>query len=330
MQLPQGELLDVSGMSLDEWLSLVFNPPEGKIFTNCHFVSDEHRKEYLATIDQRSEEEVRRLLLRFLVHSGTIPLDELKLRSFVLAEEKDPELFRNMWATHFYKRLLLHYSGEKEVPPWEGITWIMDLLPHFPERATQAVFAYFLAHANHMPDGFIYRLRDAEEIIRAKFIGLPKHHSDCINLLLNQGPRTFECLVERLYWSMEYETELTPPKKDGGRDVIARSQSPGKREHLLIECKLYTGPIGVKIARALLGVVSSEKANRGIVVTNSRFTKGTTQFAQDNPRIELVNGAALIPLMNEHLGPRWPLQIERLVAEANGLLPSKRRDKILR
>jgi hypothetical protein len=57
------KFIDVKAMSLEEWLGLVFNPPEGKVFTNCHFPTDEHRKEYLETIDRRSEEDVRRLLV---------------------------------------------------------------------------------------------------------------------------------------------------------------------------------------------------------------------------------------------------------------------------
>jgi restriction system protein len=324
------EFIDVRAMPLEEWLALVFNPPEGKVFTNCHFPTEEHLKEYLETIDRRSEEEVRSLLVRFLVHSGTVPMDEIKFQSFISARSEMPELFDNMSKLFYDKRLLLHYTGRKEVPPWEGITWVMDLLPHFPERAAEAIFAYFLAHAGHLTDAFIHRLHDAGEVIRAKFIGLPKKQSDNINLLLNQGPRSFECLVERLYFHMGYDTTLTPPTKDGGRGIICKRQAVGRKEHLLVECKLYTGSIGVSIVSSLLGVISDEKSNKGAVVTSSRFTRGAKQFAQRNPRLELIDGDSLIPLMNEHIGPRWPLQIDRLVAEASGVLKSKRKDKDLR
>ena len=107
-------------------------------------------------------------------------------------------------------------------------------------------------------------------------------------------------------------------------------QAVGRKEHLQVECKLYTGSIGSPTVTKLLGVISSDKSNKGAVVTNSRFTSPAKQFAQENPRIELIDGDSLIPLMNEHIGPRWPLQINRLVAEAKGELKSKRKDKNLR
>lgn len=66
----------------------------------------------------------------------------------------------------------------------------------------------------------------------------------------------------------------------------------------------------------LLGVVSDEKVNKGVVVTTSRFTKGAKNFADKNPRIELIDGNQLVLLMNEYLGGTWPSQIDRLVAES--------------
>ena len=157
---------------------------------------------------------------------------------------------------------------------------------------------------------------DATELIRAKFIGLPGTQSEAIEFLLNLSPRDFECLVERLYDSMDYETELTPPQKDGGRDVIALKHKPREQENLRIECKRYSDPVGVEIARELLGVISSEKANKGVLVTTSHFTSGAEKYAEQNPRLELITGDEMVLLLNEHLGPKWPLHIDRLIAES--------------
>src|SRR5262249_3618409 len=145
---------------------------------------------------------------------------------------------------------------------------------------------------------------------------VPGTFSETIAFLISLGPRTFECLVERLYHSMDYETELTAPRNDGGRDLIANKTLPGTRESLRIECKLYTGPVGVGIARALLGVVSDEKATKDVLATTGRFTDPTRRFANRNPRLELLSADELIPLMNEHLGTKWSLHVERLVREA--------------
>jgi restriction system protein len=106
---------------------------------------------------------------------------------------------------------------------------------------------------------------------------------------------------------------LTQRTRDGGRDIVACRQGPVKREQLHIECKRYTTPVPVQCLRSLLGVVSSEKANKGVLVTTSRFTTPAVEFSKENPRIELIDGLTLVALMNEHLGDGWPLRIDRLI-----------------
>jgi hypothetical protein len=198
------------------------------------------------------------------------------------------------------------------------ILWVLKLLSDHPDLALQALKAFHMAHIQQLcDDATIYGWSDAEELIRAKFIGSPETYEETINLLFREGPRTFECLVERLYKKMGYKTELTPPRKDGGRDVIALNEKPGHQQRLLVECKLHTEPVGVHLARALLGVVSHEKANKGVLVSTADFTKGSRQLAKENSRLELIDGRQLIPLMNEHLGPRWPLRIDSLVRDAD-------------
>jgi restriction system protein len=310
------ENIDVRQMPLEDWLSLVYNPPENRRFLNVAFPTDEHRQEYIASINQRTEEDVYRLLYSFLIKSGTLGLyDQIKLQGLILAQERDHEMFHRMSRMQFYRRLVQSASGLSQVQPWEGITWILDLLPHFPKIAIEGLNAYIMAHIQFLPDWRVHGLYDAAEIIRAKFIGMPNTNAETIQFLSNLQPREFECIVERLYDAMEYETELTPPQNDGGRDVIARRQTPGQHEHLLIECKRYHNPVGVEIIQRLSGVVGGEKANKGVLVTTSRFTKKAREFANDN-RIELITGDQLAMLLNEHLGPRWSLHIERLVAES--------------
>jgi restriction system protein len=195
--------------------------------------------------------------------------------------------------------------------------WVLKLLPDHPRLALQAMEAFQYAHMTlFYDDKVIWGWGDAEQLIRARYIGSPETCDDAIKLLFREGPRTFECLVERLYNAMGYKTELTAPQKDGGREVIAWKEDPGHQQHLLVECKLHTDPVGVGIPRALLGVVSAEKVNKGVVVSTARFTKGSRQFAGQNPRLELIDGPKLIPLMNEHLGARWALRINFLVGEA--------------
>jgi restriction system protein len=166
-----------------------------------------------------------------------------------------------------------------------------------------------------MPDGRIDGLSDACEIIRAKYIGLPSKQTPK-NVFDKLKPRDFECIVERTFYAMGYVTNLTKYKYDGGRDVIAYKKDIAEKEHVLIECKLYNNKVGVSYIRALLGVVSDEKVNKGILITSGKFTKGAIDFAKRNPRIELIDGGKTIILMNKYLGGNWQLRIERIIEES--------------
>jgi restriction system protein len=86
-------------------------------------------------------------------------------------------------------------------------------------------------------------------------------------------PRQFEILVELLYERMGYETTLTPYTNDGGKDIIAVSNQVGRKEIIYIECKNSSKGIGPKIIRALVGIVTNDRATKGVVVSSSYFTR---------------------------------------------------------
>lgn len=310
------EILDTEKMSLEDWLDIVFNPPQNKTFINYMFPTNKHCEEYLQSINDRSEQEVIRLIYKFLIPSGTLGIDSWNLRKLIVTKKSDPKFYATMLGSMYYRRLLLLAIKRSKLPPWEGITWILDLLPHFPRQALEGLNAYILAHAQQLPDGRTSGLYEVSEIIRAKFIGMPGTTLDSCKVLLDLHWRDFEILIEKLYKEMGYKTQLTPAQKDKGRDIIASRKESGKLEHLRIECKRYREEaVGLELVQRLLGVVSWEKVNKGVLVTTSRFTKPAQEFATENPRIELINGEQLVFLLNEYLGARWTLQIERLISK---------------
>ncbi|MBM79447.1 MAG: hypothetical protein CMJ78_02485 [Planctomycetaceae bacterium] len=87
-----------------------------------------------------------------------------------------------------------------------------------------------------------------------------------------------------------YEVEHTGGGgPDGGVDH--RLRRAGRR--VLVQCKHWKNErVGVKIARELLGVVTSESADEGVLITSGSFTPETIQFASKN-EITLIDGAAL-------------------------------------
>lgn len=281
----------------------------------------------LQTVRDWGEQEARDLLRALLMESGSLGIDEGRLDS--TRRKPDTASLSDGSAGEYWRRLLLFDDERKYVRelrkydpesnavptlPWEGITWTLDLLKDSPRQALQVIDAYLTTHLHLLPDGRLRALEDAAVLIRARYIGLPEHTADRIELIAERPPRDLEVLTYRLYKEMGYKATLTKQTRDGGKDVIATRDEPGRREQLRIECKRVRGPVSVDIVRNLLGVLSDEKVAKGVLVTTSEFSADARAFARRNPRIELVNGAQLVLLLNEHLGVDWPLFIDRLCA----------------
>lgn len=113
------------------------------------------------------------------------------------------------------------------------------------------------------------------------FIALQKDPATLYGLT----PRRFEELIASIFRNQGFDTTLTPETKDGGYDVIAvhydKYTGPSR---YLVECKRYAeqNRVGVGIVRGLYGVVCSENATKGLVVTSSFFTKGARDFESRN------------------------------------------------
>jgi HJR/Mrr/RecB family endonuclease len=132
---------------------------------------------------------------------------------------------------------------------------------------------------------------------REKFSELRKHiatHPDDLRIL---KPREFEELIAELLVREKMNVILTRLSKDGGRDIIAEAQTLFGNHLYYVECKRYakTHKVGISIIRSLYGIVESEKATKGIIVTTSDFTKGAKDFAQINKnRMELKNFESVV------------------------------------
>ena len=98
-------------------------------------------------------------------------------------------------------------------------------------------------------------------------------------------PRKFEELVADLLARDGYDVHITPESKDGGRDILASRHDGLVPQLLLVECKRYApkNPVGIQLVRALYGVVQSERATAGLLVSTSRFTRGAVAFQKTVP-----------------------------------------------
>lgn len=109
----------------------------------------------------------------------------------------------------------------------------------------------------------------------------------------------FEALTEKLLIAMGFQTETTKASGDGGIDIVAFNKQPLLSGKYIIQCKRYTGSVGEPIIRDLYGVVNSERANKGILITSGSFTKQAEAFAADK-QLELIDGKKLDALLLQY------------------------------
>lgn len=314
---------------LDQWLEYVLRgaEPEPHPYSKFSFPSNEVAELYLSRVAAEAEPDVRRVLRHLLLPSCSLGADTQRLEFLaaggwrgLLGEEvfqKEKHRLDNRRTERDRRLVAWARNPEKNAPPWEGITWVLDLLPEFPQQALDALGAYILAHAQALPDARFAALSDALDVVRARYVGMPGDDVGArVAALLRLPPRSFERLIERYLAADGYSTELTAPAHDGGRDVIARRSQPPPVQHVLVECKNRSKRVGVRAVRNLLGAVTAEKATHGMLVATSGFTKPAVDFAAENPRASLLGHDALVRELNRRLGTTWPAHIERRIVES--------------
>jgi HJR/Mrr/RecB family endonuclease len=153
------------------------------------------------------------------------------------------------------------------------------------------------------PAGSAILTADVQQI-SAELIRYLALHPEKLNEL---NPRKFEELVAELFIDMGYEVDLTPATRDGGFDLRAVSKNEVGTALTLVECKRYTRDrkVGVELVRNLYGVVESESATKGLLVTTSFFTAEAQKFQQKREyRLGLADYRDVTDFLNNYRGRR--------------------------
>jgi restriction system protein len=292
--------IDGAKLSLSKWLKLVQAGNGGQILPWGQFPTEEMFQNYLRKVEVRPEVEVKSVMRLLLVHTGDSGLLD-KTRLDTLRARKG-KVRRPSTSTEYERRLIEGTS------PWEGNTWVLDLLPHHPKEAIQALEAYTLAHLELLSDGMIHRHYDVMALIRGRYI----HYTRPNEIFIDIGPEKFERLICALYEDMGYTVYRTPQSHDRGVDIIAEKQIEGITDQILIQCKCSKHDVSSPTVRDLLGVIADAKAPYGSVVAAMGFTNDARSFAADNPRIQLINGRTLQRMLNKNFGRMWRQRVDSL------------------
>lgn len=93
--------------------------------------------------------------------------------------------------------------------------------------------------------------------------------------------RQFENLTAEFFRRNGYEVTVTPPRGDGGVDIIARREGEVVGpELILIQCKRYRADRGVTVeqVRAFWTVLTDAGATRGLIAATSRLEAGAREW----------------------------------------------------
>lgn len=310
-------LLDVTDTTLEEWLALVDNPPEGKFFVRNMFPTEGHRTAFLRSLHMRSELEIKMVLRYFLISAGS-SLNDTRQAEFLVATL----LGNGTWKpplTELNIRRICHHITKGEFPVWEGIGWVLDLLPSSPRKALDVLDAFSSVYCQYLSDNYLYGLFDAMAIIRRRYIIDPAEGPTAEATIKSLDWRGLELLCGALFQYMGYTVTVTPPSGDDGLDVLAIREELGKRERVVVQVKQY-GPktyIEKDNLVHLVGVVDDQRATRGVLVTTGPVRKGAWGKLEKDQRIDIIDLPRLVKLLSEHCGTDWPDRVDRLIATMN-------------
>ncbi len=91
-------------------------------------------------------------------------------------------------------------------------------------------------------------------------------------------PTEFERFCADQLQMAGWDARVTSATRDQGIDVLA--EKAGYR--IVIQCKLYSRPVGNKAVQEVTAAKGHERANFGIVVSNNRYTAAAEQLAATN------------------------------------------------
>lgn len=296
----------------NEWYGLV--KKNESVYPRFRIPYVEWVDEYVNNIDNKSEKEVKELV-RYLLFPFTKNLDKSSYKDYlVIAKTLEDENIPSNIADNMKKSLEGFNNIEKYrriengQNAWEGLTWVLQLLPYNPYKAIKALNSYMDAEVAYMPDDRIIGIQQCISIIEAKFIYTNKGLE---NSILQLNPREFECLIGSLYENIGYETEITPATRDGGKDIIARIDREDGKEVVYAECKLYkTTELSNETVKAFGYTVIKDNINRGVLFCTGYVNEKLKKL---DSRIQIWTLEEIIILLNAHLGSDWSKRLSLLI-----------------
>jgi restriction system protein len=153
------------------------------------------------------------------------------------------------------------------------------------------------------------KLATPDELLRTTIADLEAAlSSELLDRILAAPPAFFESLIVTLLLNMGYGGSREDAGRaigksgDGGIDGVI-DQDPLGLDRVYLQAKRYSANVAVSEPeiRAFSGSLGAAKANKGVFVTTSHFTKPALDFAERHPfKMVLIDGKQLTSLMLRH------------------------------
>jgi len=291
------DIIDGKSLTLTEYLDILLDDNYHKVYPHNCFPSNEMFEEFLAIVKDIPDAKIKKIIYRFIIKEGAYGSNILQ-RKWIIENKENFKNIYEIWPIYTNRLIRL---GK----PWEGLTWLLDLLPEYPKDVINVLDSFFKIYCQFIPDDVMSGLSDIDQIIRAKYFEVDRP----IDILYNLTSDEFECLIAEIYEEMGYEVELTKQTHDNGIDIIAKNMGIAKKEIILIQCKKYREKITVKDIRELIGVTEINNATKGVFCTTSDYTVSAKKMLKKYNRLEMLNGKEIVRLCNEYLDINWPIKI---------------------
>lgn len=116
-----------------------------------------------------------------------------------------------------------------------------------------------------------------------------------LDKMLSLTPTEFEKLVKLVFERMGYKVRETTHSADAGIDLWLGKEG----EKAIVQCKRWKNQVGTKVVREFFGALIDSKADKGYIVTTSKFSLPAQNLVANKP-IQLVDGMELVELIQSY------------------------------
>jgi restriction endonuclease Mrr len=255
-----------------------------------------------------------------LVKKNVIPITEKEIQEYFIKKYLTPEDVKNNSPSGKKNKLkailgqiIKRKSADNSIAH-KGISVLSEIEEEFLEN--ESVKKYILKEPDKYPATPMGKLLktgdDNLEKLRAKKLKAEEYNNrlkklaiECINLA---GGEFFEQMSMKLlkscYGAAVKSEELTAGPEDQGIDgILTVEDGLGFIDKIFFQSKTKLNSrayVSVKVIRELIGVVTAFGATKGVLITNSNFTKETRLLQSKVKNIMLIDSARLFELMKEH------------------------------